>query len=69
MRTHTKMVRVSSNDDPHHATAVPIYQTATFAQESATEFSTYDYSRSGNPTRDALEQHLAQLEGACRALA
>jgi cystathionine beta-lyase len=53
--------------DPHRPVATPIYQTATFEQESATEFGAYDYSRSGNPTRTVLEQQLARMENAQRA--
>jgi cystathionine beta-lyase len=49
--------------DPYRPTSTPIYQTATFEQESALAFGEYDYSRSGNPTRTVLEQHLASLEG------
>ena len=44
----------------------PIYQTATFRQDSATEFGEYDYSRSGNPTRAVLEGQLAALENGSR---
>jgi len=50
--------------DPHKPASVPIYQTATFAQPSASEFGAYDYTRSGNPTRTALEKQVAMLEGA-----
>lgn len=50
-------------------TSVPIMQTATFAQTSATGFDAYDYSRSGNPTRAVLEEELARLEGGARAFA
>jgi cystathionine beta-lyase len=49
--------------------ATPIYQTATFEQESAVEFGRYDYSRSGNPTRTVLEDQLAALENGSRAFA
>lgn len=48
--------------DPWRPVATPIYQTATFEQESATEFGEYDYSRSGNPTRAVLEKQIADLE-------
>lgn len=48
--------------EPFGATCTPIYQTATFDQETATEFGKYDYTRSGNPTRDALERQMAWLE-------
>lgn len=47
--------------------ATPIYQTATFRQDSADEFGDYDYSRSGNPTRAVLESQIAELEGGRRA--
>ncbi len=55
--------------DPYRASSVPIYQTATFAQESADGDGPYDYTRSGNPTREALEGVLARLDGAAAALA
>ena len=44
----------------------PIYQTATFRQENATEFGEYDYSRSGNPTRAVVEKQIAALENGAR---
>ena len=44
----------------------PIYQTATFRQDDATEFGEYDYSRSGNPTRAVVEKQIASLEGGTR---
>ncbi|KAF4694584.1 hypothetical protein FOZ63_027681, partial [Perkinsus olseni] len=50
--------------DPHHPSSMPIYQTATFVQPSIERFGPYDYTRSGNPTRTAVEQLLAGLEGA-----
>jgi cystathionine beta-lyase len=56
-----------STDDPHRATATPIYQTATFRQREADRFDGFDYARSGNPTRAALEEQLAQLEHAKHA--
>lgn len=55
--------------DPFHPAATPIYQTATFEQESPTELGPYDYSRSGNPTRAVLERQLARLERAEHAFA
>lgn len=69
MRPHTSIVHFDPcPDDPFRAIATPIYQTATFDQESAMEFGRYDYSRSGNPTRQVLEDHLARLDGGVRAL-
>ncbi len=44
----------------------PIYQTATFRQQDATEFGEYDYTRSGNPTRAVVEKQIAALEGGKR---
>jgi cystathionine gamma-lyase len=46
------------------ATIVPIYQTATFTHEEVGVTKGFDYSRTGNPTRTALERQLADLEGA-----
>src|SRR6266496_5896627 len=43
---------------------VPIYQTSTFVQEAVGEHKGYDYARTANPTRTALELCLASLEGA-----
>eukprot|EP00617_Octactis_speculum_P025946 CAMPEP_0185744508 /NCGR_PEP_ID=MMETSP1174-20130828/2649_1 /TAXON_ID=35687 /ORGANISM="Dictyocha speculum, Strain CCMP1381" /LENGTH=440 /DNA_ID=CAMNT_0028417965 /DNA_START=3 /DNA_END=1326 /DNA_ORIENTATION=+ len=51
-----------AKDDPHGAATMPIYQTATFAQKSASEFGAFDYTRSGNPTRSAAENILAELD-------
>ncbi len=46
--------------DQYGSTCMPIYQTATFQQ---TEGEIYDYTRSGNPTRSALEHQISVLEG------
>ena len=43
-------------------TSTPIYQTATFEQPNALDFGAYDYTRSGNPTRDLFAEALAELE-------
>lgn len=45
------------------ATIVPIYATSTFTQSAPGEHKGYEYSRSGNPTRTALQECLAALEG------
>src|SRR6476660_8396924 len=45
------------------ATVVPIYATSTYTQEAPAKHKGYEYSRSGNPTRTALETCLAALEG------
>jgi len=56
-------------EDPYHPSNTPIYQTATFVQPSCSQFGAYDYTRSGNPTRTALEKHAAMLEKAAAAFA
>lgn len=56
-------------NDPYHPSSMPIYQTSTYVQPSADEFGPYDYTRSGNPTRTALEKHVALLESAHAAFA
>lgn len=55
--------------NPMGAISVPIYQTATFSHPGVGMSTGYDYSRTQNPTREQLEQMLAQLEGAADALA
>ena len=67
MKTATRCVHLKENCDPYSAIAPPIYQTATFRQQSATEFGEYDYTRTANPTRKLLEQQLANLESAAYA--
>ena len=56
-------------DNPYKPASVPIYQTATFTQPGSTQYGPYDYSRSGNPTRTALETQVAMLENAHAAFA
>lgn len=48
---------------------IPIYQTSTYKQESLGVTKGYEYSRTGNPTRDALEKLIAELEGGVRGFA
>ena len=63
----TQLVQYKYNDkDPYGASVPPLYQTATFEQPGATTFGDYDYTRSGNPTRDALQGQIAQLDGGVR---
>ena len=61
----TRAIHAGQEPDPSTgAVSTPIYQTSTFAQEAVGEHRGYEYSRSANPTRTALEQCLASLEGA-----
>ena len=61
----TRAIHAGQEPDPlTGAVVVPIYQTSTYAQDVVGETRAgYDYSRAGNPTRTALEQALASLEG------
>ena len=68
----TTIIHASTRGDFEQKTGavnVPIYLSSTFHQESFDKFGPYDYSRSGNPTRDALEKTIAALEGGERGLA
>ncbi|WP_332645481.1 aminotransferase class I/II-fold pyridoxal phosphate-dependent enzyme [Lysinibacillus sp. 54212] len=56
-------------EDKKGAVNVPMYLSSTFHQESMDEFGEYDYARSGNPTRAALEKAIAELEGGDRGFA
>jgi cysteine-S-conjugate beta-lyase len=55
--------------DKKGAVNVPMYLSSTFHQESIDEFGEFDYARSGNPTRAALEKMIAELEGGDRGFA
>ncbi len=60
----TRAIHVGQDPDPATgATVPPICATSTYTQESPGKHKGYEYSRSGNPTRDNLEHCLASLEG------
>ena len=65
----TLSVHSGEFNDRHGAVMPPIYATSTFAQASPGEHTGYEYSRSGNPTRHALETAIATLEGGTRGYA
>ena len=66
----TRAIHAGQDADPATgATVVPIYATSTYTQEAPGKHKGYEYSRSGNPTRTALETCLASLEGGERGLA
>jgi cystathionine gamma-synthase len=70
MRFETRAIHVGQEPDAEFgAVNVPIYQTSTYAQPAVGKPRAYDYARGGNPTREALQQVLASLEGGTRALA
>ncbi len=64
MKFETKVIHAGQEPDPRTgAVMTPIYATSTYAQSSPGEHKGYDYARTRNPTRDALEACLAALEG------
>ncbi|MDP2919036.1 MAG: PLP-dependent aspartate aminotransferase family protein [Dehalococcoidia bacterium] len=70
MRFETAAIHHGQEPDPlTGAVMVPVYQTSTFRQEAIGKHKGYEYSRTGNPTRKALEDVLAFLEGGKYGLA
>lgn len=70
MNYRTRFIHSGKDGDPFTgASSVPIYQTSTFAQHDPENPPAYDYARSGNPTREALETAIAGLEGGAVGLA
>ena len=66
----TRAVHIGQGPDPATGAVVqPIHMATTFAQESVGKHHGFEYSRTGNPTRNALEECLASLEDAKHALA
>ena len=60
-------IAIHAGNEPDSATgavSVPIYQTSTYAQEGLGKHKGYEYARTQNPTRAALERNIAALEGA-----
>lgn len=63
MKAKTKMIHGGiTGDDLTGAVSVPIYQVSTYKQDGAGKHRGYEYSRTGNPTRHALETLIADLE-------
>ncbi len=66
----TRAIHAGQEPDPTTGAVItPIYQTSTYVQESVGVHKGYEYSRTDNPTRTALHQVLASLEGGAWALA
>jgi len=66
----TRVIHAGQTPDPSTgAVMMPIYATSTYAQESPGVNKGYEYARGKNPTRQALEHCLVDLEGGARALA
>ena len=70
MHFRTRAIHVGQHRDPATGAVVPpIHLASTFVQPGSGEWGEFDYTRSGNPTRKALEQTLANLEGGVGTLA
>src|SRR3954452_19916056 len=70
MDFETRAIHDGQDPDPNAgAVTVPIYQTSTYVQTAVGENKGYDYARTKNPTRDALQTCLASLEGAAHGIA
>lgn len=71
MKFNTKTIHGGQeNIDPAYGSVMPpIYQTSTYSQTTPGGHKGYEYSRSGNPTRTALEKALASIENGCYGLA
>ena len=69
-RFATKAIHSGQDPDPSTGAVIgPIYATSTYAQESPGQFKGFDYSRTANPTRQSLEECMADLEGGSKAFA
>lgn len=65
----TRAIHAGQDPEPQYgAVVVPIYQTSTFAQPSPGEHLGHEYTRTSNPTRDALQECLAAVEGGRHAM-
>ncbi|HEX3031013.1 MAG TPA: aminotransferase class I/II-fold pyridoxal phosphate-dependent enzyme [Bacillota bacterium] len=70
MKFGTKVLHTGNEiDKTTGAVSIPIYQVSTFKQPDIDNFGPYDYARSGNPTREAIEGVIAQLEGGTHGFA
>jgi cystathionine gamma-lyase len=70
MKFETKVIHAGqAPDERTGAVMTPIYATSTYAQSSPGEHKGYDYARTRNPTRDALEACVAELEGGAHGFA
>ena len=70
MRFETEAIHYGQEPDTATgAVVVPVYQTSTYEQDAIGKHRGYEYSRTGNPTRTALEKVLARLEGGKYGLA
>jgi cystathionine gamma-synthase len=70
MEFETRAIHEGQDPDPATGAVItPIYQTSTYVQDAVGKHKGYEYSRTGNPTRTALQKCIASLEGAAHGLA
>lgn len=70
MKFNSLVIHGGIDGDKHTGSVtVPIYQTSTYSQEKVGQHKGYEYSRTGNPTREAVEKLIADLEGGYRGFA
>jgi cystathionine beta-lyase/cystathionine gamma-synthase len=70
MKIKTKIIHSGMDKDPYTgASSIPIYQVSTYAQEDPIKLGKYDYGRSDNLTRHAVEKAIANLEGGIKGFA
>ncbi|MDD2500357.1 MAG: aminotransferase class I/II-fold pyridoxal phosphate-dependent enzyme [Geobacter sp.] len=70
MKIATQLIHTGPTvDQQTGALGVPVYQISTYRQTSFDQFGKYDYARGDNPTREAVEEVVARLEGGTRCLA
>lgn len=69
MHFETLLIHGAEGDPVTGAVSTPIYQSSTFRQHTVGQQGGYQYSRGNNPTRYALEEQVAKLEGGCQSFA
>jgi cystathionine beta-lyase len=70
MKFGTRIIHSGNEIDPYtNGLSIPVYHVSTYKQDSVHHFGRYDYGRSDNPTRKALEESIAQLENGTRGFA
>lgn len=69
MKFRTRAIHIGSEPDSTGAVVPPIYLSTTYVQPGPGDWGTFDYSRSGSPTRARVEKTIADLEGASGSLA
>jgi len=71
MKFNTKVIHGGQDaiDPAYNSVMPPIYQTTTYKQNSPGDHNGFEYSRSGNPTRTALEKSIASIENGTHGVA